>query len=112
MDTVQPHTYSQVTTEGGESLQLSGLHYLPVSSVQGTQLSTAIYKEAYDVKAGDFLWTVNEWSPDYLYAAKVTENVNITAHGDIMPLTMKVRFTAPLSWPPFWLAGGCMCSPS
>lgn len=71
-------------------LQLSGLHYLPVSAVQGTQLSTAIYKEAYDVKVGDFVWIVNEWSPSYLYAAKVTANVNVTAYGDIMPLTMKV----------------------
>ncbi|KAK9842981.1 hypothetical protein WJX74_005274 [Apatococcus lobatus] len=89
MDTVQPHTYSQITIEGGARLQLSGLHYLPVSAVQGTKLSTAVYKEAYDVKSGDFLWTVNEWSSDYLYAAKVTENVNVTAYGDIMPLTMK-----------------------
>lgn len=91
VDTVQPHTYSQVTIEGGDVLQLSGLHYLPVSAVQGTQLSTAIYKEAYDVKVGDFLWTVNEWNHNYLYAAKVTSNVNVTAYGDIMPLTMKVR---------------------
>ena len=90
VDTFQPHTFSQLTTENGAILQLSGLHYLPVSSVQGTQLSTAVYVEASQVKVGEFLWTVNEWSTDYLYAAKVTDNINVTASGDIMPLTMTV----------------------
>ena len=94
VDTVQPHTYSQITTDSGAVLQLSGLHYLPTSAVQGTKLSTAVYKQAFNVQPGDFLWTVNEWSSNAMYAAKVTENVNVTSYGDIMPLTMTVSPTS------------------
>ena len=90
VDTFQPHIFSQITTESGPSLQLSQLHYLPVSAVQGTKLSTAVYKQAADVAVGDFLWSVNEWATESMYAARVTGNVNVTAYGDVMPLTMKV----------------------
>ncbi len=59
--------------------------------MQGTQLSTAVYKQACDVEVGEFLWTVNEWATQNTYAVPVTENINVTAYGDVMPLTMTVR---------------------